>query len=393
MRRVLILALLLAARLATGGCLDDCREEWGGSGPDWEECVADCGVCGNGELEGDEECDDGNLVGGDCCDAACRPEPAGTPCRDDEDPTDEDLCTTPVCDGDGECEREDQPAQDCLWPAREGASTLRVRDVDDDTKDRLVWTWRRGATAALGDPTSATAYALCLYDETGTVATLVVPAGGECGAHPCWTQASGGFRYRNRTGEPDGAISLRLRRGRGAFRLEAAGENLFLPDLSTLGSPLTVQLRRSGSAACWSAQYTVPTARKRAARRLRRRSDPPPPRATTSTTVTTTTATTTIPPGGGTSTTTIPGARGATVEVTVLDPGGAPVADADVTIDYGGAAPEVFDVTDEAGIVVFTGEPIALPATITAEDLDDRTGTSSSAGFAAGVNRVTVTVR
>jgi len=74
MRCVLLLALLVTARLAAGACLEDCRDEWGGSGPDYDECVAECGVCGNGDVEGDEECDDGNADDGDGCSRACEVE-------------------------------------------------------------------------------------------------------------------------------------------------------------------------------------------------------------------------------------------------------------------------------------------------------------------------------
>ena len=91
---------------------------------------------------------------------------------------------------------------------------------------------------------------------------------------------AGGFRYRNRTGEPAGATALRLRQsrhgGRTAIRLDAAGDLLDLPDLASLESPVTVQLRRSGGAACWSARYSIPTTRKAIVRRLREKSDPPP---------------------------------------------------------------------------------------------------------------------
>jgi uncharacterized delta-60 repeat protein len=38
-------------------------------------------TCGNGGLDGDEACDDGNLVNGDCCSALCTVEHAGTVCR------------------------------------------------------------------------------------------------------------------------------------------------------------------------------------------------------------------------------------------------------------------------------------------------------------------------
>ncbi len=55
-------------------------------------------VCGNGVVEANEECDDGNLVDGDCCSSTCVLEPAGSPC-DDGNP-----CTiNETCDGAGTC--------------------------------------------------------------------------------------------------------------------------------------------------------------------------------------------------------------------------------------------------------------------------------------------------
>ena len=55
-------------------------------------------TCGNGTLDPDEACDDGNRVDGDCCSATCQAEPAGGACDDG------DLCTqTDACDGSGAC--------------------------------------------------------------------------------------------------------------------------------------------------------------------------------------------------------------------------------------------------------------------------------------------------
>jgi cysteine-rich repeat protein len=42
------------------------------------DCAAGEGCCGNGTVEGDEQCDDGNRIDGDCCSARCQTEPA--PC-------------------------------------------------------------------------------------------------------------------------------------------------------------------------------------------------------------------------------------------------------------------------------------------------------------------------
>jgi cysteine-rich repeat protein len=55
-------------------------------------------VCGDLALDVGEQCDDGNAEGGDCCDAACRVEPAGAPCDDGN------ICSTgDGCDGAGRC--------------------------------------------------------------------------------------------------------------------------------------------------------------------------------------------------------------------------------------------------------------------------------------------------
>jgi cysteine-rich repeat protein len=54
--------------------------------------------CGDGNLQGVEECDDGNNLDGDCCSALCMFEGNGSSCDD------ADACTTPdTCDGAGSC--------------------------------------------------------------------------------------------------------------------------------------------------------------------------------------------------------------------------------------------------------------------------------------------------
>lgn len=50
--------------------------------------------CGNGIVEGDEGCDDGNLLDGDCCSARCELAPATQTCRAAAGPCDQpELCT------------------------------------------------------------------------------------------------------------------------------------------------------------------------------------------------------------------------------------------------------------------------------------------------------------
>ena len=272
-----------------------------------------------------------------------------------------------------------------------------MRDPADDSMAGLRWTYRHGAAttvAELGDPTT-TSYALCVYDAEGLEASITVAAGDTCGGRACWSERGGELRYRNPARDPDGAAQITLQHGRrdGRTRIafKASGSNLDLPDLGSLESPVTVQLRGSGRTVCWGAQYSFPPARRHDEARFRDRSDAPPP---ASTTTSSTTSTSTTAPGGDASppTTTLPGA---TVEVTVLDAASLPVADADVTISYGGGQDDATDPTDETGVVVFSGQPVGAAAVISAEDDDDHAGQVPSPGLPAVANvpRVDVVVR
>lgn len=63
-------------------------------------CDVNCTVsaCGNGVVAPGEQCDDGNTTAGDCCSPTCQFEPSGSPCPDDGN-----VCRDDVCDGAGAC--------------------------------------------------------------------------------------------------------------------------------------------------------------------------------------------------------------------------------------------------------------------------------------------------
>ena len=63
---------------------------------------AEASLCGDGNLDFGEECDDGNRANGDCCSASCRAEPTTQSCGPD---TDSNVCTKPYCDGLGYCDQ------------------------------------------------------------------------------------------------------------------------------------------------------------------------------------------------------------------------------------------------------------------------------------------------
>src|SRR5205085_2861968 len=59
-------------------------------------------VCGDGKLHPDEECEDGNTAGGDCCSPTCTFESDGSPCNDTLFCTANDACVSGVCTGSGD---------------------------------------------------------------------------------------------------------------------------------------------------------------------------------------------------------------------------------------------------------------------------------------------------
>jgi hypothetical protein len=62
-----------------------------------------CPLCGNGVVNPDEQCDDGNNADGDCCSATCSKEPNGNPCSDGDPCTLGDTCVAGACVGTPPC--------------------------------------------------------------------------------------------------------------------------------------------------------------------------------------------------------------------------------------------------------------------------------------------------
>ena len=193
--------------------------------------------CGSAFVSGDEQCDDGNLVGGDGCSAACTLE----------------LCET-------------APATGCRGPIAADKAKLILKH---GSRDRLLWKWTRGAATALedfGDPVGTTHYALCVYDgsaEPQPRISLAAPAGGDCQGQPCWELGeTDQFRYGDKLLAPDGLFSIRLHagpEGQAKMLLHARGRLLQLPPLP-LVPPVVVQVRNTDTSACWDAEFSAPGA-------------------------------------------------------------------------------------------------------------------------------------
>jgi cysteine-rich repeat protein len=216
-------------------------------------------TCGDGNVDFGEECDDGNNVDGDCCSSLCLYESSGSACTGDGS-----VCTVEECDGTGTCLHLAQPILGCFPSFK---SDLLIKDKADDAKDLLRWRWKRGQTtfqADYDDPSSTATYTVCVYDETGGVASLatqlIVPPGA------AWTDKSPkGWRYKDKAGTYDGVQRIKLKPSgtvRSKVELKAKGVNLPMPvpfsgtEFFDLDTDVTVQLFNSDTLACWSSTFT-----------------------------------------------------------------------------------------------------------------------------------------
>lgn len=195
--------------------------------------------CGDGDLDAGEQCDDGNGVERDGCDAFCRFEP-GCP---------------------------QVPLAGCFRSTRPQRSKIVL-----EPPFTVGWSWSAGedvAAEALGDPTAATRYDLCVYDGDRLIAAGAAPAGGLCGGQACWRRRGDGFTHRNRDAVSGRLMRLTVQPGVGGrARISAKGRRIALPTLP-LAEPvaLVVQLK-TDVLTCWETTYGPSGVQRNTAKRL-----------------------------------------------------------------------------------------------------------------------------
>ena len=294
---------------------------WGGAAhcfngiSDGGETDVDCGgpdcasCCGNGTTQIGEQCDDGNQLNGDCCGSTCQYEPSGSTCA-----TDGDACTDDVCDGSGgcgvfnmapcddgdactdgdicdgaggcagptptDCDDNDActadscvspttgcvnanaPAGGCLIAAK---SSVLIKNAADNTKDKLLWKWIKGAAVSsmdLADPVTSAEYRLCVYagPTNAPLASAALPPGSG------WsTIGTKGYKFK---GTSPGGLSLALLKGGAAGKSKALakGKGAALPDpMLPVAYPVTVQLKKDGSPLCLESTFTMADEKKNTA--------------------------------------------------------------------------------------------------------------------------------
>jgi len=160
------------------------------------------------------------------------------------------------------------PLAVCRRPVTPGKGSVHLANLPMDDRNLIKWKWRAGAAtslAAFGDPTTATDYAICIYDASGLpipAQSALAPAGGLCGLSvlgPCWRAfGTAGFRYNDKRETPDGIQQISLSAGdEGKARVTVFGSYGSLPPLRLpLMPPVTVQLQASNGE-CWETEYAT----------------------------------------------------------------------------------------------------------------------------------------
>ena len=147
-------------------------------------------------------------------------------------------------------------------------SSIQIRDNADPGKRGIKWKLSRGdavVQADLGDPTTTTEYSLCVYDETGDVASLATSLQVDPG--PAWDDRDPkGFKHKDKTGTPQGVQQVQMKTGESGktkAQVKAKGANTVMPvpisplEYFDLDSRVTVQLIASDVAHCWTTEFTA----------------------------------------------------------------------------------------------------------------------------------------
>jgi hypothetical protein len=220
--------------------------------------TCDTGSCVGTALGNGTPCTDGNTCTGPdtCQDGVCSTAalPNGTPC-DDGDP-----CSRPDTCQAGDCTSV-SPALNCKV-APVGSALLSIDNRSPDTRDRLMWTWRKGTATSMldfGSPTTTTPYALCLYDTVGGVPQRRLAKVLPPGTH--WKQFTRGFRFRDQTLATGGIQSVVLTAGaagHSSIQVRGKGQPLGLPGLPFAKQP-NVIIQLMNDTTCWSSTHTTPS--------------------------------------------------------------------------------------------------------------------------------------
>lgn len=220
-------------------------------------------ACGDGILDPGEQCDDGaaNGLPGDCCTVTCAFQAEGTACTDDGS-----LCTSDMCDAAGTCTHPIAPSPTCTPPDATMEASLRLRTLTSG-RNLAQFEWGKGMVvplAAFGNPTEGELLQLCIYDQTGPdTYALALTGSPSVSAGGAWTGRPTGWRFRSKTGIPDGITGVTLTAVAmpllAKVRVKTMNSPVF-PALPLQQNPSVVVQFKTSFGACWGATFSAPTA-------------------------------------------------------------------------------------------------------------------------------------
>lgn len=276
-------ALQCPATFCGNGILEGPDEECDdGDAVEGNGCDTNCTTsrCGNGVVASGEQCDDGNTAAGDCCSATCTF--SADPCDDGDLCTGPDVCSAGTCAA-GEavsCDDSNPCTQDSCDPMTGCANKrtpvdtgclvapktkLQIRDSTDDTKDKLSWQWGSGDAflqSVLGTPSTDTGYALCVYDTTASVPSLVAAIPINPSASLWTSKAPKGLLYKDRAGASGGVTLAQLKTGSdGRTKVKLSAKGASLPLSGPVGStyfsqsPSVVVQLVNDVGTCWTSTF------------------------------------------------------------------------------------------------------------------------------------------
>jgi hypothetical protein len=254
----------------TNQAVEECDPRDDAACPGLCSSLCECAVCGDGVLaQPVEQCDQGDDF---ACPGNCQPTCLCPTCGNGvaefpetcDGPDDTDcpgLCSA-ECRCPSPCGAIPDAAAVCRQP---GAGLLVIKNVEQNSGDRLRWKWAKGAQTSPSDfldPVSnpAASYGICLYD--GALQPLVdarVYPASNCEGGPCWLPHGSGYAYKDPAAAADGITTVKLKAGAsGAAQVQVRARG---PGLNTprpqLRLPVVVQLiaEQGASRHCWQSTF------------------------------------------------------------------------------------------------------------------------------------------
>ena len=148
----------------------------------------------------------------------------------------------------------DTPAVGCRTSLK---SIFIVKDKTDNTKDKIIWKWIKGAItsqADFGNPTATATYGFCIYENGALIGTAAVPPD----ATKWTTISTKGYKYKDKPGSSFGIQKIILKGNTSAPKSKALvkGKGAALPDPNPpMTLPVVVQLINGDNGICFETTF------------------------------------------------------------------------------------------------------------------------------------------